>query len=60
MCIICQKCGSIAEYNKSYGRITCTRCSWKSEPMSIKKALGYTFKDKELQIKKQSKMKTSK
>ena len=25
---ICPKCGSIAEYNAYYGRITCTKCTW--------------------------------
>lgn len=25
---ICPKCGSIAEYNAYYGRVTCTRCTW--------------------------------
>ena len=29
---ICPKCGSIAEYNAYYGRITCTSCAWESEP----------------------------
>ena len=25
---ICPKCGSVAEYNAYYGRVTCTRCTW--------------------------------
>ena len=34
MCRICPKCGSVAEYNAYYGRVTCTKCSWESETIS--------------------------
>lgn len=55
MCIICQKCGSIAEYNKSYGRITCTRCSWKSEPLTIQAASQYTYFQGDRKIEQEKK-----
>lgn len=37
MCKICPECHAIAEYNAYYGRITCTRCSWESEKITLEK-----------------------
>ena len=43
MCMICQKCGAIAEYNAYYGRVTCTRCGWVSEKVSRIDAKLFSF-----------------
>ncbi len=42
MCIICPKCGAIAEYNAYYGRVTCTRCSWESEKTTREKSINFS------------------
>lgn len=42
MCIICQNCGSIAEYNINYGKVICTRCTWKSEQLPYEDANKYS------------------
>ena len=46
MCKICQKCGSVAEYNAYYGRVTCTKCSCVSEIMSRKDSERYSCFEK--------------
>lgn len=52
MCKICQKCGSVAEYNAYYGRVTCTKCSWVSEVISRKDSNKYScFEKKENNIR---------
>ncbi len=47
MCKICQKCGSVAEYNAYYGRVTCTKCSWESEMISREESEKYSRFEKE-------------
>lgn len=53
MCKICQKCGSVAEYNAYYGRVTCTKCAWGSDNISAKdsKNLFKCFEQKKVKIK---------
>lgn len=41
MCKICPNCGAIAEYNAYYRRITCTKCNWESDDMSLAESKKY-------------------
>lgn len=50
MCKICQKCGSVAEYNAYYGRVTCTKCSWESEAISRTESEKYSFFEKKTHV----------
>ncbi len=43
MCRICPECGGIAEYNAYYKRVTCTRCNWESEQMTIDDSEMYSY-----------------